>query len=270
VLLAIVALASRSGFGHASASRPTPGYVSWAMSVFLVIFVLMIPVSIWVYAQQERYTERRTRSFPARVTRGLLIVIAVMVFAFVISWLWRSGHLANLSHLLRPPSSTGGGKAGRPAARPYSPTFEWPVLWATLALLAVAVVLLARSWRRRGVLQPPAAAGPTIAEELAVSIGEAIDDLELEPDARLAVIAAYARMERVLGRSGIARRPSETAIEYLRRALGELSSNRAAVSRLTALFEQAKFSTHVIDATMKRDAIRSLQVIRDDLQEVAA
>jgi hypothetical protein len=271
VLLAIVALASRSGFGHASASRPTPGYVSWAMSVFLIVFVLMIPISGWLYLNQHRDVERRRqRSFPVRVVRGLLILFALMLLGFAATWLWRRGHLPNLSTLLRPSSGAAGGKGKQSTVAPYSPTFEWPVLWATLALLAVGGALLYRSWRRHGVLEPPAADGPTVAEELAVSIGEAIDDLEAEPDARVAVIAAYARMERVLGRTGIGRRPSETAIEYLRRVLGELSSNRDAVSRLTALFERAKFSRHEIDAPMKHEAIAALREIRDGLEAVPA
>ena len=270
VLLAIVALASRSGFGHASASRPTPGYVSWAMSVFLIVFVLMIPISGWLYLNQQRDVERRQRSFPVRVVRGLAIVFALMLLGFAVAWLWRRGHLPNLSTLLRPSPGAAGGKGKQPAVAPYSPTFEWPVLWAALALLAVGGALLYRSWRRHGVLEPHAADGPTVAEELAVSIGEAIDDLEAEPDARVAVIAAYARMERVLGRTGIGRRPSETAIEYLRRVLGELSSNRDAVSRLTALFERAKFSRHEIDAPMKHEAIAALREIRDSLEAVPA
>ena len=103
-LLAIVALASRSGFGHASASRPTPGYVSWAMSVFLIIFILMIPISAWLYLNQQRdHLERRPRrSFPARVVRGLLILFLLMLLGFAVAWLWRRGHLPNLSTLLRP------------------------------------------------------------------------------------------------------------------------------------------------------------------------
>ena len=37
VLLAVVAFASRTGFGHASNTTPTPGYVTWATSVVLVL-----------------------------------------------------------------------------------------------------------------------------------------------------------------------------------------------------------------------------------------
>jgi hypothetical protein len=97
-------------------------------------------------------------------------------------------------------------------------------------------------------------------------MSSAIDDLEAEPDARRAVIAAYARMEGVLGRHGLRRRPSETSLEYLRRVLRDLTSRADAVTRLTSLFEQAKFSRHEIDSAMKQDAIGALREIRDDLQ----
>ncbi|MBA3844696.1 MAG: DUF4129 domain-containing protein [Actinobacteria bacterium] len=101
-------------------------------------------------------------------------------------------------------------------------------------------------------------------------MNDAIDDLEAEPDARRAVIAAYARMEAVLARHGLRRRPSETPVEYLRRVLLGLTERADAVSRLTDLFEQAKFSRHEIDGAMKQDAIGALREIRDDLRGAVA
>ncbi len=97
-------------------------------------------------------------------------------------------------------------------------------------------------------------------------MSDAIDDLEAEPDARRAVIAAYARMEGVLGAPRPppprrARRRSSTC-----GASCSGSPPRAdAVKRLTSLFEQAKFSRHEIDSAMKQDAIGALREIRDDL-----
>jgi hypothetical protein len=132
-----------------------------------------------------------------------------------------------------------------------------------LALAVVAVVLLVR--RRRQLAEAAAAHRPTVAEELAATIDDAIDDLEAEPDPRRAVIAAYARMEAVLARHGVARRPSQTPLEYLRRVLADLSGRGADVERLTGLYEEAKFSTHQVDGSMKRDAITALQAIRTGL-----
>ena len=43
-------------------------------------------------------------------------------------------------------------------------------------------------------------------------------------------------------------------------------STPGAVQRLTALFTQAKFSHHDVDATMKEDAIDALEQVRDELR----
>jgi hypothetical protein len=273
VLLAIVAFASRTGYGHHShVARPTPGYVSWAMSVFLVIFVLLIPFAVWAQVSQRRLEQRTQRSFQARVVRGLVALVAAMILGAVVAWLRRTGHFPTLSSLGfggGSGSAGGHGKNGNTAS--YSPTFQWPVLWATLGVLVVGGAAFWWWWRRqRAALDVLEAAEPTVAENVAASISDTIDDLEAEPDARRAVVAAYARMEVTFARNGLDRRPSETPIEYLRRILLGLTSRGDAVQRLTSLFEQAKFSTHVIDANMKHDAIRSLQVIRDDLQGAAA
>jgi len=113
---------------------------------------------------------------------------------------------------------------------------------------------------------PAWAPAGSVADDVADSIDDAIDDLEAEPDARRAVIAAYARMERAFGRHGLTRLASETPTEYLRRILLGLTTKVDAVKRLTGLFEQARFSDHAIDGAMKQDAIDSLRTIRDDLQ----
>lgn len=41
------------------------------------------------------------------------------------------------------------------------------------------------------------------------------------------------------------------------------------VRRLTELFTRAKFSQHVVDETMKQEAIEALAQIRDDLRAAA-
>jgi hypothetical protein len=264
VLLAIVALASRSGFGNATASRPTPGYVSWAMSVFLVLFLVAIPFAAWLYANQQRHVERAQRSYQARVARSLVILFAIMLLGLGIAWLRRNGSLPNLANFLAPPPGKNGKGGLHHAVAPYSPSFQWPVLWAVIGVLAATGIGLFWLGRRRPAAESEEL-GEQIDDDLASSIDDAIDDLESEPDARLAVIAAYARMERALGRSGVGRAPSETALEYLRRVLLARTANSDAVSRLTGLFERAKFSKHEIDAPMKFDAITALREIRDGL-----
>lgn len=272
VLLAVVAFASRTGFGHASNTAPTPGYVNWATSVILVLFVAMSPVAIWAYMRQtrERLERKPQRSFQMRVIRGL-----AFVFILVLIWPLRI-YLAHHIHVGQGLHDLFFGnrhKIGhrRPdgSAAAYSPTFQWPVLWGALTILVVAAASWLW-WRKTHPAPPLRELGATMESDVAESISDAIDDLESEPDARRAVIAAYARMEGVFDRHGLRRHVSETATEYLQRILLGLTTRVEAVGRLTGLFEQAKFSDHPIDGRMKQDAIDALRVIRDDLQVARA
>jgi uncharacterized membrane protein len=266
LLLAVVALASHTGFGHTNTGTTTPAYVNWAMSVFLVVFVLMIPVAAWAYSMQIRaYKTTQRRTMQSRIVRSLAVLALILGLLGLRVYLHHHHALPAFhpfwEHMQRPPAH---GRHGA-GSQPYNPTFQWPVLWVTIAVFAVVATWYAwqRAHREPPVLHPLA---PSLAEDVAVSIDDALEDLEAEPDARRAVIAAYARMERAFARSGLRREPSETPTEYLRRILLELTTRVDAVRRLTTLFEQARFSDHTIDAAMKRDAIESLRAIRDDLQ----
>ena len=141
--------------------------------------------------------------------------------------------------------------------------FSWPLAFAIVGLvLAGGAVVLVRV--RRPL--PRDVFGGSLEEELAVAVETTIEDLRAERDARRAVIAAYASMERVLAAHGLARRRAETPFEYLARILRELNVRESAVRSLTQLFEYAKFSAHDIDAGMKEEAITALSDVRDDLR----
>jgi hypothetical protein len=131
-------------------------------------------------------------------------------------------------------------------------------------LLLTAFVLFTR---RRREAEEEEEAG--VEEELVAVVGDTIDDLRNEADPRRAVIAAYARMERVLALHGYPRHRSEAPYEYLARVLGRLRVRTGAVNDLTELFERAKFSTHEIDQPMKERAIGALVSVREDLQAAA-
>ena len=54
---------------------------------------------------------------------------------------------------------------------------------------------------------------------------------------------------------------------FSRGALERLHASRAATVRLTALFEQAKFSDHVIDESMRGEALQALAGLRSELAQ---
>ena len=105
-----------------------------------------------------------------------------------------------------------------------------------------------------------------VGPKVAGAIDESIDDLRADADLRRAIVAAYARMERALAESGVARSPAEAPQEYLERALPSVGAGAWAARRLTTLFERAKFSQHEPDARMRDDAIDALEGIRDELR----
>lgn len=260
LLLAVVAIASRGGFGHEGSSSTGTSYTSWAMSAFLVVFFAAMPFALYVFVLQQReaLVRRQRKGFARRVVETLLILAAIAVALTFRTKL--RGYLF-ASSVVHPAGRVHPGDAAKGAHRVAAgPHFEYPVLWLALGALAVALVSIVALRRKKA-----AAAEGTVGEELAATIGDAIDDLEREPDARRAVIAAYARMEGVLGRHGIRRLVSETPLEYLTRVLTELTSRHEPVARLTRLFEVAKFSRREIDAGMKGEAIGALREIRDEL-----
>ncbi|HEY6961789.1 MAG TPA: DUF4129 domain-containing protein [Gaiellaceae bacterium] len=272
LLLVLVSLGSRSGVTRSSDAAPTPGYVSWAMSVFLILFVCAIPWAAYLYILQAREvgTKSERKSFQARVARGLMFV-GILALAMLLKVLFHGKlhfSFSGAQHLTTPPGAAGHDR--RPHAVVGNPTFKWPVLYGFVVLVAAGVALWWFKLRHRTSPLDVEDDGPTFEQQIASSLDDALDDLAAEPDARRAVIAAYARMERTFAGHGLQRRASETPVEYLRRILLGLTSRSEAVARLTGLFEQAKFSSHAIDASMKADAIRALQTIRDDLQAAPA
>lgn len=266
VLLGVVEVASRGGLGHSSGDTTSHTYTSYALTIFLIVFFAAAPFAIYAFVVQQREVlPGQRKSFPRRVLENIAGVV-IFLLAIYLIYRIRAGHgffrraaeaiHASGSRLPHPgPDGT--------AATAVQPRFEWPALWIAVVLAAVAGTLTVRRRRRTA---PSARELPaTVAGDLVATIGDAIDDLEAEPDARRAVIAAYARMEGVLARHGAERVVSETPLEYLGRILAGLHARPEPVERLTALFEQAKFSRRDIDAAMKRQAIDSLRAIRDDL-----
>jgi hypothetical protein len=267
-LLGVVAFASRSGLGSKSQASPSPGYLNYAFTAFLIVYVLMIPIAAYAWVIQAREGEVARKSYRQRTLESIGMLFFFSALAFVVIYLkHHHGHLFNVDTR----SLKNGKKLFQ--AHPHGhrakvePKFEWTVLWIALVVIGATAGWLYYSWRQsKKRTAVPVDQEATVAEDIAASIGDAIDDLEAEPDARRAVIAAYARMESVLARHGLRRRPSETPTEYLRRILLGLTSRGDAVGRLTSLFEQAKFSRHDVDESMKQDAIAALREIRDDLR----
>jgi hypothetical protein len=273
VLLGLVVVAA-AGYkvGDSGSSEATPYAVDTVVTVLLALYavgaVALIAGTVWAGLELRRNpmpaTLRRRTTFPTVLaTLGLLALLLVAAQRFH----WRG----NFPHLRPPPSattlsqtlSTGAGAHTKKPNRPQrSPQFRLAPFLLVLGAAGAGFGALYVAERRRSRRLPREAASVT--DELVEALDETLEDLRAERDPRRAVIAAYARMERILAAHGIPRRRFEAPNEYLARVLGELSAGRAA-EQLTALFERARFSTHTIDRSMKDEAIDAVEALQAEL-----
>jgi hypothetical protein len=169
-----------------------------------------------------------------------------------------------------PPGATPGNavppgqsSASASAGQPTSTTLTWLVVGSAAALLLLApaaVVVRRRNARRaRGAVVPDAAA------RVGSDLRRSLADLESEPDPRLAVERAYARMEESLGAIELSRAPDETPTEFTARVLRVLGASAAAASDLTGLLEIARFSDHPIGEDDRRRAIASVRRVEAEV-----
>jgi hypothetical protein len=266
-LLAVAALASHGRPLTASHGRgPTAGFFDYVLTTIVLIAAAVVFVAV-VAALLTRPSKRPVRPRKWRILSLLVSFATCALIAILVAhnhvWLedLLHGRLAGRAQAVK------GQKATQPSpAHRRNAHLRWDEVAIVAALLA-AVGVAAFAGRRT---RPPRKWFLRSHEEVALALDESLDDLRSEPDLRRAIIAAYARMERALAAVGIPRRPSEAPLEYLQRALNTLDTSAAASTRLTDLFEWAKFSHHEPDQSMRDEAIDALVAVRDELRRPAA
>jgi len=266
VLLGVVAFASR---GHQAPGVGSGGQRGPVQYLFDVAFTLLVVAGIAVVvglAFMHATTKREVKRSPYRS------VVAIGVFAVLLSaslFLLPKLHLGARGSITPPAQITDIPSASSEDLKKQAkePVFHWSAAIGTGALLLAAfAVLIARERRRR----LGAARDWSVARQIADDLEDTLDDLRAEPDARKAIIAAYARMERSLALHGLPRHEFEAPLEYMARVLADLQASKKAIERLTGLFAVAKFSDHPVSPGQKAMAIEALESIRDDLRALDA
>jgi hypothetical protein len=136
----------------------------------------------------------------------------------------------------------------------------WTVLGIVVLAMAVAAWLLFRWWRE------PIATAASERTAMSAAVQAAMAAMDTVDDPRRAVIAAYVAMQQALADRGVARSPTETPREYLRRVLVASTATEHEARTLTRLFEEARFSTHPVSNGGRELALSALSSLRARLQ----
>lgn len=260
-LLVVVALASRGRLGTDEATGPArpglpPGAVAYVYAALLVAAAAALPFFFYIYVRETPYSKARRR----RARLAPFAIVGLALVGVTIASRWGNEIRDVLEDLRLWPADSPTGPDTPPGSTPPAPGWTPMIVVSSALALGGGGLVAWRLARRRR---------PSLALTLSGVLDETLDDLRDEPDARRAIILAYARMEAALERSGVPRRESEAPLEYLARILLELDVSEPPVRALTDLFEQAKFSRHPIDMPMKAAAIDALEAIRAELEESA-
>jgi hypothetical protein len=264
VALGVVGIATRGAtpVGEGGSASPSGALTDIAFTLYIVALVAGGVLFLYLLVL-HRHARRTGPGGPAQMIRNLAsLLVFMLVVGLVVRGIQGRGGDLQIELPAAPPPPEGADPGG--SARQEERTFAWIPVLVTLGLLAAAVLGVWWSERARRAARGERRR-PRLAEELVAALDESLDDLRAEPDPRRAVIAAYARLERVLAGRGLPRSPAEAPLEYLARVLTELSVGARAASRLTDLFERAKFSQHAVGPEMKDEAIDALETVRDDL-----
>jgi hypothetical protein len=267
-LLGLVAAASRvhhTPGSRAGIHQPPSGVGDYVFSIVAVVVVAgaLFLLYLWI-SERDLIAQQRTQqrgTFRALAFLIALGVIGALIAHFHFHFGGRLARLANRNTVGRRQALK---KLAHDKGQAAPPQFKWlPVFIATAGGMTVLGVIGLRAIRRSRL---GLAEGYRLEQEFTELVEDTLADLYAEKDPRRAIIAAYARVERIFATYGLPRDPSEAPMEYLHRVLAELRASGAALSRLTKLFEWAKFSAHDVDPKMRDEAIGALVEVRDELQ----
>jgi hypothetical protein len=212
---------------------------------------------------------------PAKLRGVLMVVLGAGMIAVAVG-IFISLHLRLSASV--PPLP---GVSAKPSVRPKfklppsgtGSSFHVPlaaILYGLLIVALVAAVVLSVWWSRRFRLSVGTRSDDFIAED-PEDLREAVESgrsaLRSVDDARAAIIACYVAMENSLAERGTARAVADTPDELLARATASGLVRGTAAARLTALFYEARFSSHPLDRGQRDAAEQALDELAAMLTE---
>ncbi|MGB6205630.1 DUF4129 domain-containing protein [Mycobacterium sp.] len=297
IVLLIVIAASLRGYlpgvdRAAQRSPPDSGSSLVYVIAMLTVSVVILAVAVIVRLRDPRKAASSAGELPHRFSSGrggrpawqvLVIGTALLVAWLLTVWLLSQFivlHVADQTATAPASSTPPPGTNAPPQSKPPDAGADRGTLRYLIAtsvavlVLAVAGAVVAARRRRVGAapvaaeqirpVTPPAGTSESLVRAAEVGLAE-IGDRSREP--REAIIACYAAMERELAHvPGAAPQDFDTPTEVLARAVENHALHIDNASELVNLFEEARFSPHVMNEAHRESALRVLQLVLAELR----
>jgi len=271
ILLAVIF----AGIGAAGlpAYQPGPwhadaGLIALAVEVVLAVLLLILR-SIRQRSPQPGYPADRLRLVLHRTLRTTMGVVAALVVTGLV-WPGLKTYYGNPAVLVPTFRSQPIPYIRHPfggLSRAEIGIIGYSALALVLLLVAAGSVALLR--RRRAAL-PAAEQAADETAKLRQAVDSGLQALQSVTDSRRAVFACYLAMETSLRTAGVARGVGETPDELLGRAVSSGLLRGGAARQLTALFSEARYSSHELPAAARDRAAQALAEIHGELSQPAA
>lgn len=247
-----------------------PAWVAWLLALAALALLAWLARAALSRARRRRPADDEPiEAQPRKLSPGALLVLVllllvppavVLVFLAEHPWLGLTTQQTPARTPTLVPGRQPAGAGARQPASVAAPRTPPPAAPAAVATMAVGLLLALALWawlrhRRQLLRAEPVAAPPRRADEA----GSALPDPHGIAEPRRAVVLCYRHLEELLAERDCPRRPWMTAAEFAHTVLARLPSvPPRAVHELTALFEEARFSEHVMSARARDSALDAL------------
>lgn len=270
-LLLLIVFAGIHAAGPAIGSAGPLRQHAVALGAGLEIALACLLGGLAIRARRSPDAGRLATTLRSHVRRATGIIMVAVVVVEVVNL---AGH-GRYERLLAPKRGKGPVRRApslngtKPPARGHAFDLRY-LLYALIALLILAAIVACAIFISRVKVRDAGGYAGEPAEDETEELRQAVESgrraLRALDDARKSIIACYVAMEGSLARAGTARTVTETPDELLGRAAASGLIRGHAAARLTALFYEARFSSHDLPEAARNDARQALDQISAELR----
>lgn len=189
---------------------------------------------------------------------------------------WKFGSAANPDQFEFPQQSESAERAADEITPITWPRFLTVILQALLigALVALAAVVLVFAWRHRPrvTIGKDAPDDFDVLDEFAASVTADADEqfaMLRGGVARNAIVSCWLRLENLAVAADVEHPPADTSAELAARVLSRFAVDENAITTLSALYREARFSDHEMGESARAQALVALDAVHEGLRRRA-